>query len=146
MTTRCIGLTLLAWMAIGCSGGGGQESPFYGGEHASGDYGGGDYGGGTSTSAATTTTVNPDCVGAVPQYEDVVAFDKCVTCHDSMKGMGQRKSAPIAVNFDTKAAAESHAMQAVNMVRAGVMPPSPSGLTLSESEKQQLYLWAMCSM
>jgi hypothetical protein len=138
MTTRCIGLTLLAWLAIGCSGGGGPESPFYGGDHGSyggGDYGGGDYGGGTSTSAAT---VNPDCVGAVPQYEDVVAFDKCVTCHDSMKGAGQRKSAPMGVNFDTKAAAESHAMQAVNMVKAGVMPPAPSGLTLSEAEKQQL--------
>ncbi len=144
MTTRCIGLTLLAWLAIGCAGGGGPESPFYGGEH--GDYGGGDYGGGTSISPVTSPRVTPDCVGDVPQYEDVVAFDKCVTCHDSMKGAGQRKSAPMNVNFDTESAAESHATQAVNMVKAGVMPPSPSGLTLSEPEKQQLYLWAMCGM
>ena len=145
MITRCIGLTLLAWMAVACSGGGGSESPYWAGGGTSDGYGSGGYGEST-TSPATTPNVNPDCVGDVPQYEDVVAFDKCVTCHDSMKGAGQRKSAPTAVNFDTKAAAESHAMQAVNMVRAGVMPPSPSGLTLSEAEKQQLYLWAMCSM
>lgn len=145
MTTRCIGLAFLAWLAIGCSGGGGVESPYYGGDSGGGEYGGGEYGGSTSVSPALTPAANPDCVGDIPEYEDVAAFDKCVTCHDSMKGAGQRKSAPMGVNFDTKAAAEAHAMQAVNVVKAGVMPPAPSGLTLSQAEKQQLYLWAMCS-
>lgn len=133
--------TVLAWLTVACSGGDGVESPYYGGDSSGGEYGGGS----TIVSPATMPAANPDCVGDIPEYEDVVAFDKCVMCHDSMKGAGQRKSAPAGVNFDTKPAAESHAMQAVNMVKAGVMPPLPSGLTLSDAEKQQLYLWAMCS-
>jgi hypothetical protein len=148
MTTRLTCLTLLlALVGFGCSDDYGTGTP-----PASADsydsYGGGGYGEGTPAPPPVTTpppVANADCVGA-PVYEDVAAFDKCVMCHDSMKAAAQRKSAPININFDTQAAAESHAMQAVNIVKAGVMPPIPSGLTLTEVEKQQLYTWAMCSM
>lgn len=151
MRTRLICLTLLALAGFGCSddyGGGAGAGAQPGGNDS---YGGGGYGDPTPAPAVSPGQViapvaNKDCVGVLPGYEDVAAFDKCVMCHDSMKAEGQRKSAPINVNFDTQAAAESHAMQAVNMVKAGVMPPIPSGLTLTDAEKQQLYTWAMCSL
>ena len=50
------------------------------------------------------------------------------------------------VNFDTSSEAQKYALSAVGMVKAGAMPPGPSGLTLTAAEKQQLYAWAMCSM
>jgi hypothetical protein len=143
MTTRHTMLMLFAWLAIGCSEDAAPGAPWAGGGSSDG-YGSGGYG--DTAVAPATAPVNSDCVGNVPAYEDVAAFDKCVMCHDSAKPAGQRKSAPITVNFDTEAAAQSHAMQAVNVVRAGVMPPAPSGLTLTDAEKQQLYVWAMCSM
>jgi hypothetical protein len=140
MTTRLTCLTLLlALVGFGCSDDYGTGAPL----PSSDSYGGGGYGEGTP---APAPAANTDCVGTLPAYEDVAAFDKCVMCHDAMKAEGQRKSAPINVNFNTQAAAESHAMQAVDMVKAGAMPPIPSGLTLTEAEKQQLYTWAMCSM
>jgi hypothetical protein len=147
MTTRLIGLIVLALAGVACS-----DDPGSGGAYAGqpsdgyGSYGGGgEYGSGTSAAISTSPSTDP-CAGSIPAYEDVAAFDKCVTCHDSAKGMGQRHNAPIAVNFDTEAAAERSALAAVGMVKAGSMPPAPSGLTLSAAEKQQLYTWAMCSM
>jgi uncharacterized membrane protein len=147
MTTRLICLALWASLAIGCSDdyGTGEALPTGGYD----SYGGGGYGE-TSPAPATspppTTTTNSDCAGSVPAYEDVAAFDKCVMCHDSMKAQAQRNAAPLDINFDTQTSAQAHAMQAVSMVKAGVMPPIPSGLTLTEAEKQQLYSWAMCGM
>jgi hypothetical protein len=147
MTTRLTCLTLLlALVGIGCSDDYGTGSPLPSSDGYD-SYGGGGYGESTPAPAPVPApTANADCAGQVPAYEDVAAFDKCVMCHDSMKAVAQRKAAPLNVNFDTQAGAESHAMQAVNMVKAGVMPPIPSGLTLTEAEKQQLYTWAMCSM
>lgn len=142
MTTRLTCLTLLSALAgFGCADDYGTGTPLPSSD-GNGNYEGGGYGEGTP---APAPAANADCAGTLPAYEDVAAFDKCVTCHDSMKAEGQRKSAPVNVNFDTQAAAQSHAMQAVNMVKAGAMPPIPSGLRLTDAEKQQLYTWAMCS-
>jgi uncharacterized membrane protein len=148
MITRLNCLTLLlALVGFGCSDDYGSGSPQPSSDSYD-SYGGGGYGEATPAPApapAAAPVANADCISA-PAYEDVAAFDKCVMCHDSMKAEGQRKLAPININFDTQPAAESHAMQAVAMVKAGVMPPLPSGLKLSDVEKQQLYTWAMCSM
>lgn len=151
MTTRLIGLTVLALASVACSDDYGGGSAYAGQPSGSdyGEYGGGSaYGTSPSSSSSTTTSpsTTPDCGGSIPAYEDVAAFDKCVTCHDSMKAAGQRKNAPASVNFDTQVGAEAHALAAVQMVKAGAMPPGASGLTLSAAEKQQLYTWAMCSM
>jgi hypothetical protein len=148
MITRLMCLTLLASLGIGCSDDYGTAAPQPSGGGGYDSYGGGGYGE-TSPAPATNppaAAMNGDCAGTIPVYEDIAAFDKCVMCHDSMKASGQRNAAPANVNFDTRAAAEMHAMQAVTMVKAGVMPPIPSGLTLTDAEKQQLYTWAMCSM
>jgi uncharacterized membrane protein len=149
MTTRLICLTLLAWTTFGCSDDYGSDAAPAAQSGGYDSYGGGGYGETTpapAPAAAPAAAAHPDCAGRIPAYEDVAAFDKCVMCHDSMKAAGERKSAPINVNFDTQSAAESHALQAVSMVKAGAMPPAPSGLTLTDAEKQQLYTWAMCSM
>ncbi|HET6338086.1 MAG TPA: hypothetical protein VFG30_32915 [Polyangiales bacterium] len=147
MTTRLICMTLLALTAFGCSDDYGSTSDPAAQPIGYDGYNGGGYGETTPAPSPTPTApANPDCAGSIPAYEDVAAFDKCVMCHDSMKAAGQRKSAPINVNFDTQVAADSHALQAVSMVKAGVMPPVSSGLTLTDAEKQQLYTWAMCSM
>lgn len=148
MTTRLIGLIVLAIAGVACS-----DDPGSGGAYAGqpsdsyGSYGGsGEYGSSGTPAAISASPSSDPCAGTVPAYEDVAAFDKCVTCHDSAKATGQRHNAPIAVNFDTEAAADRSALAAVGMVKAGSMPPAASGLTLSAAEKQQLYTWAMCSM
>ena len=85
-----------------------------------------------------------ECSGTIPDYEDVAAFDKCTTCHSSDKTGAQRNEAPEDVNFNTESAAKAHAEEAAHEVYEGEMPPKGSGLTLSESEKTDLYKWALC--
>jgi uncharacterized membrane protein len=87
---------------------------------------------------------NIDCNGTPPTFEQVTAFSKCKTCHDSSKTGAARLKAPPTINFDTAAAAEAQADKAVSEVMKGDMPPRNSGLTLTDSEKQQFYEWAMC--
>jgi uncharacterized membrane protein len=89
---------------------------------------------------------NVDCNGTPPAYADVTAFTKCTTCHASTKTGAQRANAPADVNFDTEAAADAHAEEAASEVNKGDMPPRGSGVTLTDSEKQQLYAWALCRM
>ena len=85
-----------------------------------------------------------DCSGTVPAFEDVVALEKCSTCHSSKLSGSARRSAPSNINFDTKAAADAKAEDAASEVYGGDMPPSGSGITLSADEKQALYKWALC--
>jgi uncharacterized membrane protein len=86
-----------------------------------------------------------DCdTGAVPDYEDVSAFDTCTNCHDSSKTGAARAGAEEGVNFDTEAAAQKSAMEAAHEVYEGEMPPKGAG-TLTEAQKEQLYRWALCS-
>lgn len=97
-------------------------------------------------SSNTDTPTNVDCNGTPPSYEEVTAFTKCVTCHDSKKTGAARAKAPNNINFDTAAAALASADKAISEVSKGDMPPRNSGLTLTDTEKQQFYEWAMCSM
>ena len=85
-----------------------------------------------------------DCDGTVPAYADVDAFKKCTTCHSSKLSGAARNDAPKDVNFDTESAAKAHAEEAAHEVYEGEMPPEDSGLTLTESEKTDLYKWALC--
>ena len=83
--------------------------------------------------------------GPVVEYEDVAAFDKCQTCHDSAKEGSERNGAEEDVNFDTEAAAKKSALKAVEEVEEGEMPPKDSGIKLTASEKEALYRWAFCT-
>jgi uncharacterized membrane protein len=88
-----------------------------------------------------------DCgtVQPVPKFADVQAFQNvCTTCHSTTKTGGARNGAPIDINFDQFASASSHAEQAAIEVNVGAMPPSLSGLSLTEAQKDTLFSWAMC--
>jgi len=88
----------------------------------------------------------PDCDGTIPAFEDVSAFDKCVTCHDSSKTTAAtRMAAPQDINFDTESAALEHAAKAAEEVEEGKMPPAGSGITISASQKADLIKWASCT-
>jgi uncharacterized membrane protein len=104
------------------------------------------YSAGYGATSAPQAPANMDCAGAIPSFDQVSAFDKCASCHAASKLGEDRHAAPATVNFDTAAAADAHGDQAVNLVRAGVMPPPGSGLILSQAEKEQLYEWVMCRM
>jgi uncharacterized membrane protein len=89
---------------------------------------------------------NIDCSGTPPTFEQVTAFTKCATCHDSSKTGAARVKAPANINFDTATAAEASVDKAVSELMKGDMPPRDSGVTLTDAEKQKVYEWAMCGM
>jgi len=127
MFTRLACTTLLALVSLACAPPDPNSSVPYG-------------------SSVRHAPANEDCAGAIPVFEQVSAFDKCANCHASTKLGADRNGAPASVNFDTAAAADAHGDQAVSLVRAGVMPPSASGLSLTQAEREQLYEWVMCRM
>jgi hypothetical protein len=55
-----------------------------------------------------------------------------------------RNGATEGVNFDDYDSAAAATERAVLYVFNGVMPPPRSGITVTESEKQQMYQWALC--
>lgn len=86
-----------------------------------------------------------DCEQTIPTYSQVTAFgDVCAECHSSMRTGEDRSDAPVDIDFDTYAGATAHAELAAHEVFEGAMPPSDSGLTLTEDQKNALYLWALC--
>ncbi len=95
-------------------------------------------GGGNEESAEELPDV--DCSGTIPTFSQVTAFVTCVNCHTSTAI--DREDAPEGIDFDTYAAAKAHAEDAAAEVFEGAMPPSP--YELNASEKQNLYLWALC--
>lgn len=85
-----------------------------------------------------------NCSGTVPAYSDVTALEKCSVCHSSELSGNARRGAPGGINFNTEAAADAKAEDSASEVYGGDMPPSNSGVTLTEDEKQALYKWALC--
>ncbi|HKP61006.1 MAG TPA: hypothetical protein VJV78_29955 [Polyangiales bacterium] len=137
MSTRLVCTTLLALVAFACAPEPNNSAPYSGG--------GGEYGGYGDT-AAPLTPANDDCAGNIPTFTQVSAFAKCAHCHASTRVGAERNGAPASVNFDSAAAADASGDAAVNLVRAGAMPPPSSGLSLSQAEREQLYEWVMCRM
>lgn len=125
MSLRLVCALSFGWFAFGCTAEGEPYSPQ------------------PYTDGSTEPEPGDACVDS-PAFAEVSAFSKCVSCHASTKAGPDRKAAPASVNFDTAAAADQAAEDAVGMVRSGAMPPRTSGLTLTDSEKQQLYAWASC--
>lgn len=85
-----------------------------------------------------------DCDGPVPTFDEVTALQACTVCHATLLTGPDRNSAPSSINFDTYDAARSSARAAANAVNSGQMPPSSSGITLSEQEVDDLNTWAAC--
>lgn len=145
-TTRFAAVSLLVLAATGCASGGGGAAAAPSDPY---NIGGGDYAGGGGYYTGVTSKPAPmpeemDCAATAPRFQDVTAFGKCVHCHATTKSGADRNGAPPAVNFETQPVAEANAQAAVNMVRAGAMPPASSGYSLTEAEKATLYAWAMC--
>jgi hypothetical protein len=88
-----------------------------------------------------------DCAAVtVPSFAEVAAFDQvCTYCHDSsLTTLEMREDAPLDINFDTYEAASKDPELTAHEVFEGAMPPSDSGLTLTQPQKDQLYAWALC--
>jgi uncharacterized membrane protein len=86
-----------------------------------------------------------ECSGAdVPGYDEVAAFDVCTNCHSSELTGDARNDAPPEYNFDTHEDAADEAEEIAHEVFEGEMPPAGSGFSLSQAEKDELYLWALC--
>ncbi len=100
---------------------------------------GGDGGGGGNEVPAI------DCSeGAIPGYSEVTAFDVCANCHGSGIGGTDRNGAPVGLDLDVYEDAVEHAALIVRQVSRGNMPPAESGYSLTNEQKQQLYIWAEC--
>lgn len=86
-----------------------------------------------------------DCGQAIPGFSEVTAFSAvCTECHNSAFIGDDRSDAPVGIDFDAYATATEHAELGAHEVYEGAMPPSDSGLTLTEDQKNTLYLWALC--
>jgi uncharacterized membrane protein len=80
----------------------------------------------------------------IPGFDEVRAFAKCTDCHSSELSGGDRNNAPIGYDWDEYESAQEHAEHIAHVVASGDMPPEGSGITLTASEEDELYLWALC--
>ena len=96
------------------------------------------------SSACGSKLPDVDCSGTVPKYAEVTALTKCSMCHSSDLSGSTRRGAPSSVNYNSESSASAKAEDAASEVFGGDMPPSNSGISLSEDEKQALYKWALC--
>jgi hypothetical protein len=86
-----------------------------------------------------------DCeAGTIPSFADVAIFAKCLGCHSTEVTGDARNEAPPDVNFDDYASAVGMAERAAQYVFHGIMPPVTTDITVTDPEKEQLYLWALC--
>jgi hypothetical protein len=70
------------------------------------------------------------------------AANLCVQCHSSTLSGLARNGAPSDVNVDVYESAVMNADLIVREISKGAMPPS--GYSISEAQKLQVYQWALC--
>ena len=81
----------------------------------------------------------------VPRFDEVDAFSEvCTRCHASSLSGAQRHNAPSKINFDDYESAKPYAQKAAAEVYWGNMPPSGSGVVLTNDQIDPLLEWAMC--
>jgi hypothetical protein len=97
---------------------------------------GGDDGGGSGVPEV-------DCTQPVPSFAEVEAFpNTCNACHTVLIADDDpRRDAPPGMNFDIYSVAVDNAQRIAISVNEGTMPPA-GGVIFSE--KQDLFLWALC--
>jgi uncharacterized membrane protein len=79
----------------------------------------------------------------VPKFSEITVLkDTCSDCHGTTVTGNDRMDAPKDINFDDYASAKLHANEAANEVYNGNMPPT--GTSVSSTEAQALYEWALC--
>jgi hypothetical protein len=64
-------------------------------------------------------------------------------CHSSQLSGSARTNVPPR-HLGSRAAANANARKGASEVNSGSMPPSGSGISLTDEEKQTLYKWATC--
>ena len=102
-------------------------------------------GGGDGEGSEDSETREIDCEHeAVPTYAQVRAFNVCTNCHSSANEGLARNGAPPSLNFDVYAIAVDAAPRIVNQVAMGSMPPAGFGFSLTDEEKDELFVWAEC--
>lgn len=88
-----------------------------------------------------------DCASlkSVPTFSEaqVGIFSHCVVCHSSSLSGAARHDALATVNFDTYDAAVSALQLALPAVKGRTMPP-PRGEGITNTDRNQLYEWALC--
>lgn len=87
---------------------------------------------------------SPLCRGTVPTYSQLDILNVCTMCHSSNLSGDARHGALPGINFNTYQQAVAAAPQAVTDLMTNFMPPSTSGLKVTDSQKQAFYAWAMC--
>jgi len=86
-----------------------------------------------------------DCdSGPIPTFDEVEILRHCVGCHATTLTGEARKDAPPNVNFDEYDSAVLMAERGALYVFHDVMPPPAAGITVTQAEKDQFYLWALC--
>lgn len=86
-----------------------------------------------------------DCSGAIPTFDQVTAFSEaCTNCHSTSLSGADRHGAPTDINWDDYDSAKANAEHGAEEVFEGEMPPEGSGETITDAQKEQLYLWALC--
>lgn len=86
-----------------------------------------------------------DCSQQVPTFAEVTAFSQvCSDCHSTALSGEDRNDAPANINFDNYESAKANAEHGAEEVFEGEMPPEGSGATLTEAQKEEIYLWSLC--
>ena len=108
-------LALLITVLAGCGGGGGNG----------------------------TGVPDVDCSDPVPTFREVLAFPRtCNSCHSiQLFGEDARQGAPEGMDYDVYDRAIMYAEEAAITVNEGTMPLDGG---LSDEDKEDLYLWALC--
>lgn len=86
-----------------------------------------------------------DCSGDIPTFDEVSAFSEvCTGCHSTSLSGSDRNGAPTSINWDDYDSARANAEEGAEAVFEGEMPPAGAGATLTNAQKEELYLWALC--
>lgn len=93
----------------------------------------------------TGDTSEVDCATTpAPKYSEMAAvWAKCTACHAESLAGAARNNAPVGVDFDTHESAMAEAMDALERVEAGTMPPAGKP-ALTADEEAQLSRWVSC--
>jgi hypothetical protein len=141
----CLILLLAPAGACGGADGDGARQGERDAAPAGDDDAGVDSGAGAAGGGAGAAGPDVDCdAEPIPAFTEVAIFEKCVGCHGRELTGDARMGATLGVNFDDHASAAEHAERAALYVFHGIMPPVTTNIAVTDAEKEQLYLWALC--
>lgn len=98
---------------------------------------------GAETDAMVDPTLPPVDCAVVPGYAEMTVVFYCTGCHNSNNMGGDRRGAPVGVDYDNHAVAMVNAEAGVRRIYAGTMPPGGND-HISQEDKDAFYNWALC--